>query len=491
MDGDAGKVYLVGAGPGDPELITLKGMRLLREADVVLHDRLLNEELLRGLKAEIIDVGKAPGRHKLSQEEINELLVKKAREGKIVVRLKGGDPYLFGRGGEEALALREAGIPFEVVPGVTSAIAAPALAGIPVTHRGISTAFTVVTGHEEAGKDRELDWRALARLGGTLVVLMGVGRIRENTSMLLDGGLSPQTPAAVIERGSWPDQRCVRGTLGDIAERAHSAGVKSPAVLVVGGVVDLEKHLGRRRIAIFRAESQLEESVRLAERCGFIPVAAPSISLRALELPADIEDKIERAECVVFTSSNGVKMISRRSDLLELIRKKRVAAIGPKTARALSEMGVNVDLLPDEYSSIGLVEALRGIKRVLLLRSAQGSSALLEGLLSSGAEVEDVPVYEVMGSGDSRLDDLIRKAELIDVFAFTSGSTVRYLMRRAEELGMGDHLRKALDSALVVAIGPPTAEVLREIGVRVDIIPERYTFEGMLEAARREIGVRS
>ncbi|MCX8207204.1 MAG: uroporphyrinogen-III C-methyltransferase [Methanothrix sp.] len=491
MSGDAGKVYLVGAGPGDPELITVRGLRLLREADVVLHDRLLNEELLRGLDAEIIDVGKAPGRHKLSQEEINELLIKKAREGKIVVRLKGGDPYLFGRGGEEALALREAGIPFEVVPGVTSAIAAPALAGIPVTHRGVSAAFTVVTGHEEPGKEKDLDWHALARLGGTLVVLMGVGRIRENTSMLIDGGLSPQTPAALIERGSWPDQRCVRGTLGDIAERASSFKVKSPSVLVVGDVVNLEKHLGRRRIAILRAESQLDESVRLAERYGFIPVPAPSISPRALELPQDIKEKIEKAECVVFTSSNGVEIISRRSGLLDLIRKKRVAAIGPKTAQALSERGVNVDVIPEEYSSAGLVEALRGIKKVLLLRSAQGSPALLEGLLSAGAEVEDVPVYEVTGSGDERLDDLIRRAELIDVFAFTSGSTVRYLMRRAEDLGMEDNLRKALGSALVVAIGPPTAAVLRELGVRVDLIPERYTFEGMLEAARREFGVRS
>ncbi|MGB9924219.1 MAG: uroporphyrinogen-III C-methyltransferase [Methanothrix sp.] len=491
MSGDSGKVYLVGAGPGDPELITLKGMRLLREADVVLHDRLLNEELLRDLKAEIIDVGKAPGRHRLSQEEINELLIKKAREGRIVVRLKGGDPYLFGRGGEEALALRKAGIPFEVVPGVTSAIAAPALAGIPVTHRGISTAFTVVTGHEESGKEKELDWHALARLGGTLVVLMGVSRIQENTSMLMDGGLSPQTPAALIERGSWPDQRCVRGTLGNIAERASLFGVRSPAVLIVGDVVNLERHLGRRRIAILRAESQLDESVRLAERYGFIPVAAPSISLTALELPTDMEDRIERADCVVFTSSNGVAIILSRPELMDLIRKKRVAAIGPRTAQALSERGVNVDVIPDEYSSRGLVEALRGFKRVLLLRSAQGSPELLDGLLSSGAEADDVPVYDIKESEDSRLDDLIRRAELIDVFAFTSGSTVRYLMRRAEELGMEDHLRKALDSALVVAIGPPTAEVLREFGVRVDLIPERYTFEGMLEAARTEIEVRS
>ena len=215
-----GKVYLVGAGPGDPELLTIKGRKRLMEADVVLFDRLLDSRMLDGVKGELIDVGKNARRHKLKQEEINQLLVEKAKEGKIVVRLKGGDPYLFGRGGEEAIACRDWGIPFEVVPGVTSAIAAPELAGIPVTHRKVASALTIVTGHEEPGKDSPLDWRAMAGLDGTLVVLMGVSRLEENTNRLIEAGKSPQTPAAMVEKGGWPDQRLISGTLGDIAERA-------------------------------------------------------------------------------------------------------------------------------------------------------------------------------------------------------------------------------------------------------------------------------
>ncbi|MDD4487517.1 MAG: uroporphyrinogen-III C-methyltransferase, partial [Methanothrix soehngenii] len=227
-----GKVYLVGAGPGDPELLTIKGRKRLMEADVVLFDRLLDSRMLNGVTGELIDVGKNAGRHKLKQEEINQLLIEKAKEGKIVVRLKGGDPYLFGRGGEEAIACRDWGIPFEVVPGVTSAIAAPELAGIPVTHRKVASALTIVTGHEEPGKDSPLDWRAMAGLDGTLVVLMGVSRLEENTNRLIEAGKSPQTPAAMVEKGGWPDQRLISGTLGDIAERAKEENVQSPAILV-------------------------------------------------------------------------------------------------------------------------------------------------------------------------------------------------------------------------------------------------------------------
>ena len=266
-----GKVYLVGAGPGDPELLTIKGRKRLMEADVVLFDRLLDSRMLDGVTGELIDVGKNAGRHKLKQEEINQLLVEKAKEGKIVVRLKGGDPYLFGRGGEEAIACRDWGIPFEVVPGVTSAIAAPELAGIPVTHRKVASALTIVTGHEEPGKDSPLDWRAMAGLDGTLVVLMGVSRLEENTSRLIEAGKSPQTPAAMVEKGGWPDQRLIAGTLGDIAERAKEENVQSPAILVVGDVVRLAEVLAPERIAILRPAGQQEESVALAERYGFFP----------------------------------------------------------------------------------------------------------------------------------------------------------------------------------------------------------------------------
>ncbi|MFZ3092845.1 MAG: uroporphyrinogen-III C-methyltransferase, partial [Methanothrix sp.] len=255
-----GKVYLVGAGPGDPELLTIKGRKRLMEANVVLFDRLLDSRMLDGVTGELIDVGKNAGRHKLKQEEINQLLVEKAKEGKIVVRLKGGDPYLFGRGGEEAIACRDWGIPFEVVPGVTSAIAAPELAGIPVTHRKVASALTIVTGHEEPGKDSPLDWRAMAELDGTLVVLMGVSRLEENTRRLIEAGKSPQTPAAMVEKGGWPDQRLISGTLGDIAKRAKEENVQSPAILVVGDVVRLAEVLAPERIAILRPAGQQGES---------------------------------------------------------------------------------------------------------------------------------------------------------------------------------------------------------------------------------------
>jgi len=478
-----GKVYLVGAGPGTPDLLTQRATRLLQEAEVVLYDRLLDPGMLEGLSARLIDVGKSAGRHKMTQDEINSLLVELGREHRVV-RLKGGDPYVFGRGGEEALALLEAGIPFQVVPGVTSAVAVPELAGIPVTHRGVSASFTVVTGHEEPGKDRNLDWSTLARLGGTLVVLMGVSRLEENVSALLEGGKDRGTPAALVERGGWPEQRTVAGTLGDIVARAKEAGVKPPAILVVGDVVGLEKDLGPRRLAIFRTDNQMAESAAMAESLGFEPVQAPAISLEPLPLPEDLTDRIARADCVVFTSSNGVEAALAKPDLARALSSKTVAAIGPMTARALEDRGVAVSVLPEEYSSLGLVQALAGFDRVLLLRSAQGSVSLSSGLQEKGVVVDDVPIYQISGSGDVRLDRLIRRARSVEVFAFTSGSTSRYLIKRAREMGQEEELRSALAAGMVVAIGPPTRTELERLGVRVDIMPERYTFQEMLKAAR-------
>jgi len=283
-----GKVYIVGAGPGDADLMTVKARRLLEQADVILYDRLLDPDVLKGLKAELIDVGKNAGRHKLPQDGINQLLIERAERGAMVVRLKGGDPYLFGRGGEEALALQERGIAFEVVPGVTSAIAAPALAGIPVTHRGVASSLTIVTGHEEPGKEAPLDWKAIAAQGGTLVVLMGVSRLAANVAALIEAGKPPSTPAAIVERGGWPDQRLISGSLADIVERSKEAKVQSPAVLVVGEVVALSERLRPRKIAILRPDHQQEESAALAESYGFIPVMAPAIAISEKPLPSDL-----------------------------------------------------------------------------------------------------------------------------------------------------------------------------------------------------------
>ncbi|HWQ19023.1 MAG TPA: uroporphyrinogen-III C-methyltransferase [Methanotrichaceae archaeon] len=482
-----GKVYLVGAGPGDPELMTLKAKRLLGEADVVLYDRLLSPKMLEGLGSDVqlIDVGKSAGRHKLTQEEINQLLIEKASEGHIVVRLKGGDPYMFGRGGEEALALLEKGLPVEVVPGVTSAIAAPELAGIPVTHRGIASSLTVVTGHEEPGKDSPLDWSALARLGGTLVVLMGVARLEENIAMLVSGGKSPGTPAAIVEKGGWPEQRLVTGTLENISARARDAGVTPPAILVVGEVVELSEQLGTKRMAIFRPEGQMAESAALARDYGFIPVCAPAISLVERPLPADLSDRIGRADCVVFTSANGVEMAMRNSSIRAGLQGKAVAAIGPKTSKALERFGLG-PRTPDEFSSAGLEKMLKGqCRSVLLLRSAQGTQDLVTNLEASGLAVDEVQLYDVGSSGDKRLDDLIKKASGIDIFAFTSASTARLLFERARELGLEQSLTDALKAATVAVIGPPTAAELKKLGVHVDVMPEKYTFVAMLQKLRR------
>lgn len=479
-----GKVYLVGAGPGDPELMTLKAKRLLSEADVVLYDRLLSPKMLEGLRAELIDVGKSSGTHKLTQEGINSLLIEKAKEGHVVVRLKGGDPYVFGRGGEEALALLGEGIPVEVVPGVTSAIAAPELAGIPVTHRGVTSAFTIVTGHEEPGKDRPLDWSAIARLGGTLVVLMGISRLEGNVSALIAGGKSPDTPAAVVEKGGWPEQRLVTGTLGDIAEKARAANVESPAILVVGDVVRLSEQLAPKRIAILRPEAQMAEAAKLAKEYGFQPVCAPAIALAEKPLPFDLMSRLKAAECVVFTSANGVKITLKNPAILEELKEKTIVSIGPKTEKALSRHGFGSEV-PEEYSSAGLEQMLKGkCKRILFLRSAQGSQYLSEGLRAAGLEVDDVPLYEVVPSHDPRLDDLINDAKGVDIFAFTSSSTARLLVERAKEMGDGKEadLRESLAYATVAAIGKPTAEELKRLGVRVDVMPEKFTFEAMLKA---------
>jgi uroporphyrinogen III methyltransferase/synthase len=479
-----GKVYLVGAGPGDPELMTIKAKRLLGEADVVLFDRLLDIRMLDGIRAEKIDVGKNAGRHKLTQDGINSLLIEKAQAGNIVVRLKGGDPYLFGRGGEEALALLEKGIPFEVVPGVTSSIAAPGLAGIPVTHRGVASSLTIVTGHEEPGKDTPLDWKAIAALGGTLVVLMGVSRLDKNAAALIEAGKPPETPAAMVEKGGWKQQRMISSTLADIAEKARENKIESPAILVVGDVVLLAKKLGKKKIAILRPDGQQKDSAALAEQYGFSPVEAPAIAISKRPLPSDILERLARVQCVAFTSANGVNMALENASVREALADKMIVAIGPKTRQALLELGLSAEV-PDEYSSAGLESMLKGkCSSILFLRSAQGSRYLSEGLKANSIYVDDIALYETVPSGDPRLDELIMMARSIDIFAFTSSSTARYLVERARDLGQEKELLGALRAGTVAAIGLPTAEELSRLGIKVDVMPEKFTFEAMLSVLK-------
>ncbi|HNX08604.1 MAG TPA: uroporphyrinogen-III C-methyltransferase [Methanothrix sp.] len=483
-----GMVYLVGAGPGDPELMTIKSRRLLSEADVVLFDRLLDPKMLDGIRAVKIDVGKNAGRHKLTQDGINQLLIEKAETGAVVVRLKGGDPYLFGRGGEEALALQERGIPFEVVPGVTSSIAAPELAGIPVTHRGVASSVTIVTGHEEPGKEAPLDWNAIAALGGTLVVLMGVSRLEKNVASLIKAGKSRDTPAAMVEKGGWKDQRMISGTLENIASLAQEKKIESPAILVVGDVVRLAEKLGKKRIAILRPAAQQKEAAAEALQYGFSPVMAPAIALSEKPLPIDLAERLGKVECVAFTSANGVRMALSSSDVLNSLKEKKIVAIGPKTMQALKELGLEAEV-PEEYSSAGLERLLKGkCNGILFLRSAQGSRFLSDGLKAAGIYVDDIALYETVPSGDSRLDELIEMAKSVDIFAFTSSSTARFLVQRAKTLGLEKELYQAFADGTVAAIGLPTAEELSRLGVRVDVMPEKFTFEAMLAALKEKTG---
>ncbi|MBN1234445.1 MAG: uroporphyrinogen-III C-methyltransferase [Methanotrichaceae archaeon] len=481
-----GKVYLVGAGPGDPELMTLKAKRLLGIADVVLFDRLLDPTMLDGVKAELIDVGKNAGRHKLTQEGINQLLIEKAETGAVVLRLKGGDPYLFGRGGEEALALQEKGIPFEVVPGVTSSIAAPELAGIPVTHRGVASSLIIVTGHEEPGKETPLDWKAIAALGGTLVVLMGVSRLEKNVEALIAAGKSPRTPAAMVEKGGWSEQRMISATLADIAEKAREAKIESPAILVVGEVVRLAEKLGKKKIAILRPAAQQKESAALAESYGFSPILAPAITLAEKPLPEDLQERLCKAECVAFTSANGVKIALQSQAIRKALTEKTIVAIGPKTAMALAEQGLPSQV-PEEYSSAGMEKMLKGkCRSILFLRSAQGSRYLSEALKAAGLFVDDIALYEVAPSHDPRLDELIKIARGVQIFAFTSSSTARFLVERAREMGLEMQLRDALAAGTVAVIGKPTAAELARLGLNVDVMPDKFTFEAMLATLKGE-----
>lgn len=497
-------IYLVGSGPGDPGLFTLKGLRCLERADVVVYDRLAPEELLRYAPAgaELVYVGKLPGRPTMRQEEINELLVRKGREGKTVVRLKGGDPYVFGRGGEEALALAEAGLPFEVVPGVTSGIAAPAYAGIPVTHRGIAASVAFVTGHEDPEKGRvDVDWERVARGADTLVLYMGVGRIRQIARSLVEAGRRPETPVACIRWGTLPEQRTVTGTLEDIAGRVEEAGLGPPAVIVVGEVVRLrEKGLGwyeskplfGRRIVVTRARKQAGELSRRLEELGAEAIEFPTIEIRP---PRDFGlldkaiDRLDSYDWLVFTSVNGVesflgRLRDRGLDIRSVPRGAKIAAIGPATARRVEEAGLKVDAVPSEYRAEALIPEVSGDgslagKRILIPRAKVAREVLPERLREAGAEVDVPPAYESVpdASGAEALARRIEDGE-VDCVTFTASSTVENFVRAFGEERSVRLLRKTK----VACIGPLTAQTARGHGLRVDAVAREYTIPGLVEA---------
>jgi uroporphyrinogen III methyltransferase/synthase len=470
-------VYLVGAGPGDPGLLTVRGRELLERCDALVHDRLADPRIvdLAPARAERHYAGKAPGRHAMTQDAINELLVDLGRRGRAVVRLKGGDPYVFGRGGEEALALRAAGVPFEVVPGVTSAFAVPAYAGIPVTQRGMAAQVTVLTGHEEPGKAAsDLDWPALARTPGTLVFLMGVGSLVANMRRLIDEGMPADQPAAVVASGTRPDQRTVVATVGTIAEAA--AGIPPPAITLVGEVATLAGELGwferrplfGRRIAVTRARPQASAlAARLAE-LGAEVLEAPAIRLEEVEFePPDLAS----FDVVALTSANGVERLLGGD--VRALAGVTVAAVGSATAAALYARGIVADVIPERAVAESLLDALGDVRgrRVLVATAAGARDVLPAGLRAGGAEVSELHLYRTVA--ESVDADGVLGCDLV---TFTSSSTVTNLVGALREAG------RDAGAVRAVSIGPVTSASLREAGVEPVAEADPHDVDGLVAA---------
>ncbi|HZE21542.1 MAG TPA: uroporphyrinogen-III C-methyltransferase [Desulfobaccales bacterium] len=494
-------LYLVGAGPGDPGLITVKGLEVLRRADVVVYDQLANPDLLREApaKAELIYVGKKAGAHALPQGGINELLVQKARAGLTVVRLKGGDPFVFGRGGEEAEELAAAGVPFEVVPGVTAAVAVPAYAGIPVTHRRYTTLVTFITGHEDPTKAAStVPWAALGPNPGTLVFLMGVKNLEENCRRLIGAGRPPETPAALIEKGTTLAQRTVVGTLATIAARAQEAGLRPPAVLVVGGVVELagsltwweNRPLWGKTVVVTRSRQQASRLVAVLSAAGARCLEVPTIEIAP---PADFAPldaalaQLSRYDWLIFTSDNGVQAFMERLYHMGLdvrtLGQVRLAVIGPATAQALRDFGLVADVVPDTFQAEGLLAVLAprllGGTRLLLARAEQARDVLPQGLRQIGAKVDVVPVYRAVPPltvPPEAAGELA--AGRVDLLTFTSSATVHNFVGLVGK----ERFQELAGKAAVASIGPITTATLSEYGVTPQIEPDAYTIPALAAA---------
>jgi uroporphyrinogen III methyltransferase/synthase len=521
-------VYLVGAGPGDPGLMTRRSLELIAAADAILYDRLIPPGALDGARpdAELRYVGKETGAAALSQEETNALLVELGRAGKRVVRLKGGDPFVFGRGGEEAEALAAAGVAFEVVPGVTAGVAAPAYAGIPVTHRDAASAVAFVTGHEDPSKpDSAIDWEALARFPGTLVFYMGIKNLPVIAERLMAAGRDAGEPAAVVERGTYPGQRAVVDALGGIATRAEADGIRPPAITLVGPVAELRETIAwlERRplhgevVAVTRARAQASGLAERLRELGAEVVETPAIRIQPRPLDGELREAIDRIKeyaLACFTSPNGVhlffdalaarataqdaaaggadapgrppthgpreasagaaRMPSAALDARALAG-ATVAAIGPGTAAALLEHGIRADVVPERFVAEALVEALAGIelegRRVLVARAADARSVLPDSLRERGAEVDDVAVYDTVAEP---LGETERAAlERATYVTFTSSSTVRFLL---------DSGARPPADARIVSIGPITSATAEECGLTVDVEAERHDIDGLVDA---------
>ncbi|HEX4011407.1 MAG TPA: uroporphyrinogen-III C-methyltransferase [Solirubrobacteraceae bacterium] len=479
-------VYLVGAGPGDPGLLTARALELIAAADVIVYDRLIPASALDGARAdaELIYVGKEGGGPSVTQDEIQQLLLDRGAAGAEVVRLKGGDPFVFGRGGEEAEWLHAAGVRFEIVPGITAGVAAAAYAGIPVTHRDAASAVAFITGHEDPAKSQSaIDWPALAGFPGTLVFYMGVRQLPSITRQLIAGGRPPAEPAAVIQRGTLPDQRVVSATLETIAEAAATARVRAPAISLFGPVAALrdelawfeDRPLAGVTIAVTRARAQASALATRLRRLGAAAIETPSIRIAPIDGPAP---ELDRYDLVCLTSPNGVRLLFARLAAegrdARALAGARVAAIGPGTAAALREHGVIADVVPERFVAEGLVDALAGVPvtRALIARAAEARDVLPEALRARGAAVDVLALYETVAEPIGA--DQRAAVAAADYVTFTSSSTVRFFFE-----SVGDELP---GSTRLVSIGPVTTQALRERGREPDVEAARHDIDGLVDA---------
>ena len=475
------KVYLVGAGPGDAELITVKGKRLLEECDAVIYDRLASSELLKYTRAECVKiyVGKEAGHHSKTQEQIHEIMRKAAQRYQKIVRLKGGDPFVFGRGGEEALFLQEQGIPFEAVPGVTSAVAVPEAAGIPVTHRGICQSFHVITGHTGDGGLTE-NYGLLAQLGGTLVFLMGRSRLGEICGQLMHYGMDQNTAAAVISEGTTPRQQTVRGTLKDIEEKARKAGIKSPALIVVGSVCALPIRSGGKRLGVTATAHTAAKLRTLLEEKGFTVVETCNMEVIETREAENVLKKAVQPDVrwIMFTSPNGVRVFFRKlkegGAALERLSEKKFAVIGAGSREELRKYGIEAHFMPGQYTSKALgtefVRSVRNPGKILIPRAAAGSVELTSVLAAAGCDYEDLPIYDVKG----KLAVGSEEMERIQCHVFVSASGVNAFFDEVE--------RKLSDYRFgreIACIGEATKEALAKRGYRADLVSEVHDAEGL------------
>ena len=492
-----GRVSLVGAGPGDPGLITIRGLNALKSADVVIHDRLAPPELLQHARpdAEVIDAGKTPNRANMDQDSINNAMIKAASAGKSVCRLKGGDPFVFGRGGEEALALTDAGIPYEVIPGVTSAIAAPASSGIPVTHRGLSRTCVITTGNTREGELSPDHWQQLAQVDGTLVVLMAAGNIAQITEHLIEHGRPATQPASATMNATRSNQVTVTGTLCNIAELAANRGLKPPVVFTIGDVVSLSGQidwsttlpLHGQRVVVSRARSNTSRLATQLREQGATVIETPAIRIEPLHDFTELDlalSQIGGYDWLSFASRNAVEQVFARLNATghdaRSLAGTKVAAIGPATVAELQQHGIVADLVPDDYSSDGLIGAFKALhevpRRVLAFKSNIGRESVMQGLSQLGATVDLVSAYRTVHESESAEVATAAYLAGVDITTFTSSSTVTNLLTM-----LGNDADR-VNCGIVACIGPITAQTARDSGIRVDIVPDTHTIDAMVDA---------